>query len=359
MQSLTNSIYDGASPAVDHGSPGLSEHTEPARAGSARRIAALDFSKGILVLFMVLYHWMNYFVAGHDWVYKYLRFLPISFTFISGFLIAQVYLSKYKGADLRVPKRLLTRGFKLLTIAALLNLAPRIVHLGIFRSKADDWSFAQFGWDYFTGMQPISFSVLVPIAYVLISAAGLFLIAKYWGPAYHMWCLVLVACSAVCEAKGINSGHLQTVSIGMLGVSVGHISIDKINTLVTHSGLILLAYAAYLAGISLLTDTYFLQIFGVCITLLVIYWCGTRNMEEHATGRIAILLGQYSLFSYIVQIAILQILRGRFQALASAPALAAVALAACITGTILSVACLKQSRRRIAVVDTLYKAVFA
>jgi peptidoglycan/LPS O-acetylase OafA/YrhL len=87
------------------------------------RISALDFTRGALVLIMVLYHWINYFV-GPDWpYYPYLRFLTPSFIFIAGFMISSVYLSKYDAVDPRLPKRLVTRGLKLLTIFILLNVA--------------------------------------------------------------------------------------------------------------------------------------------------------------------------------------------------------------------------------------------
>ena len=39
--------------------------------GKNARLAALDFTKGMLVLIMVLYHWINYFFAGQD--NRYLR----------------------------------------------------------------------------------------------------------------------------------------------------------------------------------------------------------------------------------------------------------------------------------------------
>src|SRR5271169_6764755 len=43
------------------------------------RISALDFTKGTLVLVMVLYHWLNYFVGSQGSFYRYLSFLPPSF----------------------------------------------------------------------------------------------------------------------------------------------------------------------------------------------------------------------------------------------------------------------------------------
>src|SRR5580704_5753793 len=67
----------------------------------AQRIPALDFTKGALVLIMVLYHWLNYFVGPQADIYRYLRFLTPSFIFITGFLVSGVYLSKYSVADPR------------------------------------------------------------------------------------------------------------------------------------------------------------------------------------------------------------------------------------------------------------------
>src|ERR1700691_3958535 len=77
------------------------------RSPKPQRIPALDFTKGALVLVMVLYHWMNYFVMADGSIYKYLRFLTPSFIFITGFLISQVYLSKYQASRSHVPGRLL------------------------------------------------------------------------------------------------------------------------------------------------------------------------------------------------------------------------------------------------------------
>src|SRR5271167_4696572 len=90
---------------------------------TTQRISALDFTKGALVLIMVLYHWINYFI-GADWAYyQYLRFLTPSFIFITGFMVSNVYLAKYDPADPRLWRRLFTRGLKLLVIFLVLNAA--------------------------------------------------------------------------------------------------------------------------------------------------------------------------------------------------------------------------------------------
>src|SRR5690348_5413104 len=66
------------------------------------RDTALDFTKGLLVLFMVLYHWANYFLGFNfgpeGKYYDYLRFLTPGFIFITGFMISYVLLQRYGGA---------------------------------------------------------------------------------------------------------------------------------------------------------------------------------------------------------------------------------------------------------------------
>ena len=348
-----------ASPAINDRADRSTTCAPSTETKNARRIAPLDFTKGILVMIMILYHWLNYFVNGHDWIYKYLRFLPISFTFISGFLVSQIYLSKYERVDLRIPKRLFLRGVKLLAIVALLNLAPRLVHLKGFRMRVNDGSLTDFAYDYLTGAHPIAFSVLVPIAYLLILSAGLFFIAKHWRHAYHVTCLVLVLSAIACEVAHVNAGYVQTMSIGMLGVSIGHISINQIDRLLIYSKLLFATYVSYLFAIWMWDDSYVLQVVGVCVTLLVIYWCGTQIVERYDRGSIPILLGQYSLFSYIIQIVILQILRSSLRTVAGSLEVSLIAFLACIVCTIVSVKALDSWRRRSSPINSVYKAVFS
>src|SRR5947209_8358962 len=94
-----------------------------ARSPKVSRNPALDFTKGALVLIMVLYHWINYFIGPQWEYYQYLRFLTPSFIFITGFMISNVYLSKYETAGPRLSKRLFTRGLKLMAIFLALNVA--------------------------------------------------------------------------------------------------------------------------------------------------------------------------------------------------------------------------------------------
>src|SRR5438105_12362691 len=94
---------------------------KPPVAEAAARNSALDFTKGFLVLLMIVYHWFNYFVGPRANVYKYLRFLTPSFIFIAGFIVANIYFTKYDIRDLRLPARLAIRGLKIIAVFIALN----------------------------------------------------------------------------------------------------------------------------------------------------------------------------------------------------------------------------------------------
>ena len=59
------------------------------------RDLALDFVKGILVVFMVIYHAMNIFSSAGFESFRYIRFVSGSFLFISGYVIALFYEPKF------------------------------------------------------------------------------------------------------------------------------------------------------------------------------------------------------------------------------------------------------------------------
>jgi peptidoglycan/LPS O-acetylase OafA/YrhL len=333
-------------------------HVEVAIIRKSNRISALDFTKGSLVLIMVLYHWMNYFVMADGSIYKYLRFLTPSFIFITGFLISQVYLSKYQASRSHAPGRLLLRGFKLLAIVLCLNLALSTVHLNGLRTRMADWSLADTLAAYFTGMAPVAFSVLVPIAYLLILSAGLLPLSQRYKNIFHLACAVFIGGALLFELKEIRAGYLQVFSIGMLGISIGYIPIDRINSLFKHPMTLLIGYLAYLSAITLWDDVYPLQVVGVCLSLAVIYGVGLTNAESNQIARVVVLLGHYSLFAYIAQIVILQLIRRSLLPLGNSIGVAAAALLTGAALTILSVTILDRARPRIAGLNRVYIVVF-
>src|SRR5213596_2263625 len=85
------------------------------RPSSRQRIDALDMTKGVLVVAMVVYHSFNY-STDYTLGFKYLPFLPPSFILITGFLISRLYFEPKPASDPGVHGRLLLRGFRLLLL---------------------------------------------------------------------------------------------------------------------------------------------------------------------------------------------------------------------------------------------------
>ncbi len=210
---------------------------------------------------------------------------------------------------------------------------------------------------YLTGTAPVAFSVLVPIAYLLILSAGLLFVSRRFRNVYHLICITFVTCALLFDWMGIQTGYLQLFSIGMLGISVGYVPIDRINGLVKRRLALCIGYLAYLLAITLWNDVYPLQIVGVCFRVAVLYWVGIETADNRI-GRIAVLLGQYSLFAYIAQIMILQILRRSLRPLGSGIVVSGVAFFACVASTILSVEILDRARAKRAGLNKAYTAVF-
>jgi peptidoglycan/LPS O-acetylase OafA/YrhL len=328
----------------------------PTRTGKSERIPALDFTKGALVLIMVLYHWLNYFVGVYGIDYRYLRFLTPSFIFITGFFVSHVYLSKYQVTDTRLPKRLLQRGIKLIAIFLALNLLIGLVVPGTTAALFGNWKAFLIGN---SAAGRVAFSVLLPIAYLLILSAALIPIVRMYGKIFQLMCAASLLAVMVLDAMNLGSGYLELLSIGLLGVVLGYLPMQKINAILRHPVVLLSAYMLYLAAVTLWRERFPVQVGGVCVTLAVLYALGSWWGEHDIASRTIILLGQYSLLGYISQIIILQALRRLLPHLAVAASFPVVALVLGAALTILSVWLVHISRKRWMLASRMYAAVFA
>jgi multisubunit Na+/H+ antiporter MnhF subunit len=168
---------------------------------TTQRISALDFTKGALVLIMVLYHWINYFI-GPQWpYYPYLRFLTPSFIFITGFMVSHVYLAKYDPADRRLSQRLFTRGLKLLAIFLVLNVARIFIvpalSTGVLGGDLLDPGnmfivFVSGNLSVVSG-KLVSFFILVPISYLLMFSGALMFPYRFYRYTFHVACGLLLS----------------------------------------------------------------------------------------------------------------------------------------------------------------------
>ncbi len=339
-----------------------------ATSSKGSRLPALDFTKGALVLIMVLYHWLNYFFGPTD--NRYLRFLTPSFIFISGFLISNIYLSKYGISDPHLPKRLIQRGLKVFGVFVLLNVTRILLVRGNFPSQAPsiDSPIRSLFDVYILGSgvgggqaKAVAFFVLLPISYLLILSAVLLVACKFYRYTFHVVCGFFLLSIVALNFVGLQSPNLELVTIGLLGVNTGYLPIEKVNALVRHPYLLSSAYVLYLGAITIWNVIYPLQIIGVYLSLMIIYLLGLKSDEPSKARAVVVLLGKYSLFGYIAQIAVLQFLRQGLNHIDidSEVAVLALSFVSAFALTILSVELVNRTRAESTMVDKLYKAVFA
>jgi len=333
----------------------------------SQRIPALDFTKGVLVLIMVLYHWINYFI-GLQWkYYPYLRFLTPSFIFITGFMISHVYLSKYSAVDPRLWKRLVTRGSKLMAVFVILNLARNLVVplLGTGSAAQSLPSLENLFTIFVSGNLPVggakivTFPILVPISYLLMISGVLMVPFRRYKYTFHIVCLLLLLSNAIQTAFGTRSYNLEFITIGTMGVLSGFTPITKLNSVIHRTYLIAFAYTCYLTAITIWKVPFPLLVIGVVLNLMIIYAVGVGGGEKGVVNYEVILLGKYSLLGYISQVAILQVLSASFHRLDLGFASLPVSFTAAFVLTIVSVELVDRARTRFASIDQLYKAVFA
>lgn len=343
------------SPAIPAtGAP--SEGQIPSR---ATRNDALDFTKGSLVLFMVLYHWLNYFVPL-DWdVYRYLRFITTSFIFITGFLVSNVYLAKYSPRDPRLHKRLFERGAKLLLLFTALNLAARAILSRGGGAGGVDSFLANSYAIYVTGNGRAMFDVLVPIGYSLLVAPVVLMASAVFPFALHLAAVAALALALATNGTPAASINLELVAIGLFGMVVGTLPIARVHRLLERPVLLMGAYLLYLWAIGRWNILYPLQLVGVTLTLLLLYLAGTKLECKRVFERCVINLGKYSLFAYVIHIFILQAAREGLRGIRLTGTERLWPFVVTLLLTIALVELVIRVRSRSASVDRVYRLVFA
>jgi hypothetical protein len=362
---MQTELSTGAGPISMSATPSTTIQRDPlekATTAKAPRISALDFTKGALVLIMVLYHWLNYFYGPHD--SRYLRFLTPSFIFITGFLISNIYFSKYGVSSPQLPKRLIERGLKLLGVFVVLNAARNFLAPAI--SQEQPLSIGKLIDVYVIGSgigggqaKAVAFSILVPISYLLIMSALLLVASRFYRYTFHAVCTLFLLGALISNFVGFEIPNLELLAIGLLGVIAGYLPIEKVNALVRHPYLLAIAYFLYLAAIMVWNVIYPLQIIGVYLSLMIIYLLGLKSGEPGRVRAVVILMGKYSLVGYIAQIMILQLLHRVLYYIDSETVVLGLSFVLAFALTIISIEILDRARARSAITDKFYKAVFA
>ncbi len=333
----------------------------PRESGKSRpvgRIGALDWTKGALVVCMVAYHAINY-SAFRPMGFKALGFLPPSFILIAGFLVGQVYATKYSLDTWKPYARLLVRGLKLLLVFLVLNVTNCII---LKRDIVDGlWEFADRAETIFVSgnnRQGI-FEVLLPIAYFLILAPGLLWVRSRTKSAITLFAVAIFLLCIVLEREGKTYENLSLLSAGLIGMACGLVRMESIDKFAVKWLPVLGLYALYRVSSYFFGENYPIQIFGAVTSLVLLYGLALHLDCDSGTGRWMVLLGKYSLAGYLIQIPLIQLLvlfhGGKPTHWMGVFAVAMITMALLF----FIVQGLNFMRSRSSIVDSIYKAVFA
>jgi len=330
----------------------------PPAAKGITRNTALDFTKGFLVLLMVFYHWFNYFVGPSE-VYNYIRFLSPSFIFITGFIVANVYFVKYDVHDLRLPTRLAIRGLKILAVYIVLNALIEGLLANYATSNIPLVLVSHLLGTARPGVKDAAFPVLLPIGELLLLCAALVFAYRHSRYVVHAFCLFAFSIVVLMRIADIDNPNAELIAIGSLGIVLGMVPLARLERIIDRPAILTITYILFDIAVYRWKAHYALQVIGVCLNLAIIYLVGASRWAATWLGRIVVLLGKYSLFGYISQIAILQVLRRAMPTGTSELHLLAVSFGAAFILTTWSVMLLNAARKHSSLIDRSYKLVFA
>lgn len=275
----------------------------------------IDFTKGFLVIAMVAYHTLNYFLPTLDRLFAYVSFVTWGFIFYSGFMCGTIYFKRFIVNREAVYKRLSVRGLKLILLYIIINL---LIYVFIKSNEEYVYFNSRTVYDNFVlifligGKQFTDFNVLLPIAYTLLICAPLIGLHKFKYLVYF----ILISVFALLSFVNVTTHNTNCVLTGILGVFTGLIFNELRAKLYITSirYMVFLFLMLFLFLVIPYEPRSYLLVFIIYI-ILVIYNLHSLGMLT-ASFKVVIYsidkLGQYSLFLYLAQIAILQVLRRTF-----------------------------------------------
>jgi hypothetical protein len=326
---------------------------------ATERIEALDFTKGILVIFMVIYHSLNYHGIFPN---RYIPFVAPAFIMLAGFIITQIYFPKY-GRDINGARiRLAVRSIKLLLIFTILNLAGRMVwplyHQGI-SFELEDY-FGNWIDIYLIGSpRTAAFEVLLPISYTLIISI---LIPRFKSiTAYFIiiCAITIFSASILMEYYRSTVYTINLISAGIIGMAIGLLPLPLTNAFARSWLKFSLLFVLYGICAFFCGHYYYTQIISTIIALLVFYSIGKMINLKNIFPKQLALLGQYSLLSYIIQIVYLKIILTMLTKWRIAKPNIIITVFLITVITYITILILDYVRPKFKCIDVLYKTVFA
>jgi len=267
------------------------------------------------VIVMVAYHTLNYFVEGYPLViYGYVYYVAQSFVFYSGFICGTIYFAKIHNDRRYVYSRLIIRSFKLIALFFIVNI---IINLLFTRN----YNGQEFGIDlifnnlysifFIGGGAFMAFDILLPIAYVLLISV---LLLKLHTFKYIFYTLLILLYCILSFSDIKLTYNVSYTLMGIGGVYSGIIYKDNASILnkrliryACTSLLVLYLVILIPSGINV-RGNYILLFLYVNLIIANLYMLGTYLNPSNMITKNIITFGQYSLYLYLAQIFILQIL---------------------------------------------------
>jgi hypothetical protein len=275
-----------------------------------QRINEYDIIKGLCVIIMIMHHCYDYFdLYSSNKIY--LRFVTGAFVFFAGFMITNIYFRDNIINYEKISKRLIQRSFRLILLFIMFNsLIFIFIKNGLFLLHYSniDYLLKNIAIIFLIGKYKIvAFEILLPIAYVFLITGLIikFNKGKYW-IIIPVSIILFILCSLFYffQTSGYNIRYL---TIGLLGVSFGFISLDRFLFLKKYSIYFIVFYIFHLFAITHLKIYFPLYFLTVIINILLFYIISININTKNIFIKKIMLLGEYSLISYIFQIFFLQI----------------------------------------------------
>ncbi len=325
------------------------------------RIVTIDFVKGILVLFMVIYHSLNY--RGYETLpHDYLLFVPPSFVMIAGFIITHGYVPKYGLSSRKLISRLTLRSCKLLLLFTFLNVGAVVIFSSKYGGIASSLANFMGNWTeiyILGGSRRAAFEVLLPIGYALFLAIPVLKLQSLFPYAVCGVSVATVAFCLVAQFCNYPAYNLNLISAGAVGMAIGLLPDHKMNAVSRSLIALVSIYALYWVCFLLYGDKYMIQLFATLIYLLIIYAVGSRIDMQRRLSKQALLLGRYTMLSYIIQILFLQLFMRLPVYSVSGLSGTMVIIVSTMLSTWLTILVVDYARGKSDALDGAYKKIFA
>ena len=327
---------------------------------TATRDAALDFTRGALVLCMIVYHAVNY--SGADpAILRHLRFLPGAFVFLAGFGVGRIYLQRWVAGDAGVARRLWWRGVRILMLFLALNVTAHALMPASYNRRLELAEFAE-RLDVILGpggVRAAVFGVLLPIAYVLAACGAALALGRRGRQAVLLVGALVFGTAAMLATVSSLPFNLELAGLGFLGVLSGCVAFGRMPSALRHPMALLFVCTALQAVLTRGEPGFALTTTLITMTLALLYVVGRRVSTEAPGLPVILLLGRNSLLAYLLQIAALQLLFRTMRASGVGAPDLPLAIAFTAVATTAGIAATSALRPRLPLAERTYRALFA